>query len=80
MASPSNKQDEGRGPRVTRTNERKSPRGVRRLGAALIALAQAQLEAEAKAQAEAKAVGTDGRRPTTKSGGDKQSPPPGGTA
>lgn len=39
--------------RVTRTNDKRSPRGIRRLGQALIALAQAQAEAEAQAQAEA---------------------------
>lgn len=41
--------------RVTRTTDKRSPRGIRRLGQALIALAQAQLEAEAEAQAAAKA-------------------------
>lgn len=41
--------------RVTRTTDKRSPRGIRRLGQALIALAQAQAEAEAQAQAEAKA-------------------------
>lgn len=49
--------------RVTRTTDRRSPRGVRRLGQALIALAQAQAEAEAQAQAEATAV-KSGRRPS----------------
>jgi hypothetical protein len=39
--------------RVTRTTDKRSPRGIRRLGQALIALAQAQAEAEAQAQAEA---------------------------
>lgn len=40
--------------RVTRTSDHRSPAGVRRLGRALIALAEAQLEAEAQAQTEAK--------------------------
>lgn len=42
--------------RVTRTTELRSARGMRRLGQALIALAQTQLEAEAQAQAESKAA------------------------
>ena len=41
--------------RVTRTDKRRSPEQVRKLGRALIALARAQLEAEAQAQAEAAA-------------------------
>lgn len=41
---------------VTRTTDRRPPQSVRRLGKALIALAQAQLEAEAQAQAEATAT------------------------
>lgn len=39
--------------RVSRTTNQRSPKSVRRLGRALIALAQAQLEAEAQAAAEA---------------------------
>lgn len=52
--------------RVTRTNERRTPKSLRKLGRALIALAQAQLEAEAQAQTEAKNAGS--KRP--KPGGD----------
>jgi hypothetical protein len=40
--------------RVTRTTDQRPPRAIRRLGQALVALAQAQLEAEAQAQTSAK--------------------------
>jgi hypothetical protein len=52
--------------RVTRTSDQRSPQGVRRLGRALIALAQAQLEAEAQAQAEAKASARPRQRDVTR--------------
>lgn len=55
-------------PRVTRTSDKRSPRGIRRLGQALIALAQAQLEAEARAQADAKAADRALRKPGTTTG------------
>ncbi len=52
--------------RVERTTPSTSADGVRRLGRALIALAQAQLEAEAQAQAEAKAAPSPTRPATPK--------------
>ena len=42
--------------RITRTDKRRSPDSVRRLGKALIALARAQLEADAEADAKRKDV------------------------
>lgn len=78
--SPSNNKDRARVTRTTEKNQ-KSPRGIRRLGAALIALAQAQAEAEAEAQAESNATRAERSRPTTKPPkGGREIPPTGGTA
>lgn len=63
-------EEDKRKARVTRTSDKRSPRGIRRLGQALIALAQAQAEAEAQAQAEAKDQRSIGRS------GTAPSPPP----
>lgn len=57
--------------RVTRTTDERTPKSVRKLGRALIALAQAQLEAEAQAQADAKATRSPGRPATAKRADDK---------
>lgn len=54
--------------RVMRPQEQRSPEQVRRIGRALIALAQAQLEAEAQADAE----GRSGQ--PTKSAGKSRRP------
>lgn len=49
--------DKSRKPvRVTRTTDRRTSGGLRKLSRALIALAEAQLEAEAQAEADARAV------------------------
>ncbi len=66
--------------RVTRTTDKRSPQGVRRLGRALIALAQAQLEAEAQAQAEAKAAQRQARQGRTKKPGHEADHPTGDAA
>ncbi len=65
--------------RVTRTTEQRSPRNVRRLGQALIALAQAQLEAEAQAEADGKII-SSGKSGNKKPPGEKPSRPTGDAA
>ena len=74
-------EEHNRKARVTRTNDKRSPRGIRRLGQALIALAQAQAEAEAQAQAQASTM----TKPThhgakAAPSKDDVSRPPGGAA
>lgn len=63
--------------RVTRTTDRRSPKSVRHLGRALIALAQAQLEAEAEAEARAK---DDSGKPTGPNPSGKERRPTGDAA
>ncbi len=66
--------------RVSRTTVRQSPNNVRRLGRALIALAQAQLEAEAEAQARAQAAQDSGKPARPKPTSDERHRPTGDAA
>ena len=66
--------------RVTRTTDKRSPQGVRRLGRALIALAQAQLEAEAEAEARAKVVHDSAKQARSKPTGEERHRPTGDAA
>jgi hypothetical protein len=66
--------------RVTRTTDRRSPKSVRHLGRALIALAQAQLEAEAEAQARAKTAHDSDKQARSKPTGEERHRPTGDAA